>query len=857
MRCLLLVFVVWGCDDGGSGGGGDAMDAASDANQRVLGDAQREDAAMEPEGDAAMEPEDAAMEPEDGGPPPDAGEAVVVSNCAEACARYAACEALEGFGDESACLDACELASREGAPQEWFDCLEGACAEVRGCEVPEPNLLDCEVACQAVTDCEANLPVEDCAAACAEGPAVALCAESLIDGQCEGAAFTRCLGARLLPDCGALCSRAVECNIREEAECYADCFEDLDGADALAQERVSEHAMCVTMSGEDCFRVNQCIDPDASFGLGHTCQEACEGLQECDIVPPEGLADCLGQCEAERLADPEGYQWVIDCNVEYFVASMCDPGALQSCLTLEPVTRKPPCEALCEARTLCEQEEMPQAQCVEACNNALVDPAQAGLWRLQLPCGRVPDCEALTECLVAADPEPECAAWCGELDACELGSEDCQAECEANFLRGREATSRACVGEIEEEGEGRCAAVEACVPPPTPPCRDYCQRLLDCNQLGEMPDLEACVRSCDDDHHARPEDTSTRIGCVLSAPECDSPDPFNAPHAVSACVLNPAVGEAASLCLPYCRATAECAEPAEDVAECITACAEGFGDASALRFVAAAPCLLELGGAPTCAELSACIPEAVEVDCEARCGAVEDCRIPEEGCAEACGEAPDADVAGCVLEAEVRGLGCRRIAECVDFELGEVPPSCEAVCAKRAGCDEAVDDFLCLLDCPEAGVPIQAACAEVVDCDALDACLDLGAEPDEDCVEACGEAPCGVEDCAESCTGRAGAPNAPDGFIEGVGMCVGELEAACAAEDLAACLDVETVCERGCRLLSACNPGGLVGTPEECTMLMCPNGPIEAFWQGNIDCALMHFDDNACDEMAFFACLGF
>ena len=727
-----------------------------------------------------------------------------------------------------------------------------ACGDIATCVVPEPDPLACDAVCEAVEMCEAGDLLPDCVADCPDTLGIAACAEHIVGGVCDTEAFATCLGEQVNTECGTICARSAECNIAEQAACLEACFEAAQGDDPLAQRRLRQRSECVATASEDCFRVNQCVDDDAVRGRGNTCLEACEGLAECGIVAADMLRECLTQCEQSLEDDPDTQQFVIDCTVEFLVPGGCQPDGIMACLTLEPPVRPAPCVALCEARALCERDDgIAEAACVQQCQDARV--AGGGLWRLQLPCGRASTCDDFGACMDDADPEVGCDAHCGLLDGCMLAGEACAAECVASFGQGRARAHRECV---EAAGED-CEAMAVCDPGEPPPCEAYCDRLDECMLGADPPDPAACVAACDDDHFADPEATTTRVACVLGAPVCDPANPFQPEHAVSACLLDPGVGEPFSRgCLAWCSARLECGDGEGDVGACVRDCGDGLQGADALRFAQAQACLLEAEG---CAALTACIPDEVEVDCEAFCGAVDGCGLPAEDCAATCADAPDADAAGCVVDATSRRRGCEAIAACVGFEAPEVDPACTTVCEARATCDAEIDVFRCGLGCTPApdGLGIQAACAELAACDDLADCLQLDA-PDDACAEACaGVDACGVEvaECAEVCTGRDASGAAPDDYVAGAAACVDGLEDGCDADAANACFDLESECEAGCALLSHCNPLMLVGTPEECVALMCPDGQIVDLWALSIQCSLRVFGAGVCDEQAYLDCL--
>ncbi len=846
-RIALTMVALCACDDGGSD------DAPGDAAAR--GDSGRQ-LADGPPADFAADVAVADAAPDarvSDGPAPDA--AAGIGDCEAACARYGACERLDLFGDEAACVEACGRAARESAPAEWFACLEAVeCEAIETCELPRPVGLACDVVCAAVEACDAGGLLPECAAVCPESAGPARCAEHLVDGVCALDDFRRCLGREVHPECGPVCAQAAECNIFEEAVCLEACFGIAREGDPLARRRAEQRAECVASSANDCFRVNQCVDPNAVFGRGNTCLGACEGLAQCGVVAADMLRDCLDQCEQSLAEDPEGHQFVIDCTVEFLVPGGCEPDGFASCLELEPPTRPAPCVALCEARRLCEREGgVDEVACLEACQNARV-AGGGGLWGLQLPCGRETSCDTFGACLDRADPEAGCAAHCGRRDACMLEG-GCPEACARDFGRDRARAERDCVVEAGED----CAAMAECEGPEPPPCGAYCARLGECNLGAQPPDPAGCAARCDDDHFADADAALSRVACVLGAPVCDPANPFQPEHAVAACVLDPSVGEPFSrACLAWCTAHLPCALDDGDVAACVRDCGDGLEGADALRFAAAAECLLL---ADDCVALAACIPGEVPVDCAAHCAAVEGCGIGAEGCVAACADAPDADIAGCVLDATTRRRGCAAVAACVGFEAPAPGAACAELCAARASCEEEVDAFRCGLGCTPApeGVGIQAACAQVADCANLADCLELPGAPSEACVDACaGVEGCGADvgACGERCSGRDASGAAGADYVADAAACVEALADGCGADVAEACFELPDDCAVACALLSQCNPLGLVGTPQECVDLMCPDGQIVDLWALNLQCAHDVYGPGGCDEEAFLACLG-
>ena len=864
-----------GCDDDATSGGSDvALEAdAADAGNSD-GDTGGDE--LDASDDAGSDGQDVDVDP-DAESPPDVFIPFEIESCQDACDRYAACERLvEVFNDEGGCLTACGRASRNEPASEWLECLanEPHCADIHSCEVPPPVLLGCDEVCAAAETCEVDLPFDDCEADCearedSNRAAFRGCGETLFDGICNEDAFWVCVADRVYPDCGVLCESVDTCRIEDGGPCRDACIEAQLHGDPLERLRIRQRSECVRGTNNECFRVNQCVDPNAVTGLGHTCEEGCEVLTSCDLPVPIDEATCVGDCEDELTTNPQGHQFLIDCVVEFFGQQQCNIEAIMQCFNLEVPAVDPPCVTLCEAKDVCGLLE--GGGCVDACNAALIDPAGEATVRAEIPCGRLENCDELSACLETADPEVICRAHCDRLAACDdpAAGDTCLASCLADFGRTRIADWRDCT----EGAADDCEALLECAPAEPPPCDAHCARLDECGLLAQdaqgNPDLIGCLRQCDDDHYADPAGVIDRVACVLTAAECDSEDPFAPVHSVNRCLLAPDDVPAQTDCLNFCRATTICdpeapdgAEPGAELSACALECGAGFGGARALELAAASDCLVEAGGEADCDTLIACLPDEVEVDCEARCDAPAECGIDEVGCVEACEQEPHLDVAGCVLAAAQRGRGCAAIAQCVGFIPPEPSPACDAICVAQTTCGLEDDAFRCRLECTPApdGLDIRAACAEFSPCEGLGACLDLPAEPNPDC-----EGPCGTlascdgaietAECEILCSGRTAAPVSPAEYAADAAACVEAVAAdACDPEAALACFDVPTQCEAACQLVTDCGAGLGIGDAAACAMLFCPDGITAAGFEQVVDCALTHLGGGQCDNEAHNAC---
>ncbi|MCA9545205.1 MAG: hypothetical protein KC613_12465, partial [Myxococcales bacterium] len=203
--------------------------------------------------------------------------------------------------------------------------------------------------------------------------------------------------------------------------------------------------------------------------------------------------------------------------------------------------------------------------------------------------------------------------------------------------------------------------------------------------------------------------------------------------------------------------------------------------------------------------------------CPAFCGAQTDCRIPAADCEDACNDAPDADVAGCVADALRVGTACGGVAACVDHRPEAAGEDCTALCDARRRCEADLDPYLCRLDCTPTPprVPVQRACADVAVCAELPGCLALDANANPACEAPCqGAVECGafpdLASCMAVCTGREAAPRTPEGWAAQIPACIeaafdgmGVCDAAAARE----CFEVP-LCENVDRVIVLPGNGG-------------------------------------------------
>ena len=817
---LLAAALFWfGCDDGETSSESVEMPPA----ERVIKDAAPPDAALT---DAALP--DAAVSDAAISMGPDAAPPMGIQTCSQACGRYADCLATDIFETDQACLDACRRGSREAIPEAWFACLDTvSCDDIQNCPVPDPVPLDCAQVCGAVESCGlGSAYAEHCEALC-EMAGFLECGEALVDEACEAQAFETCVITDVLPACGAYCAAALECNLIPPEDCAGQCVARQLSDDPLTRARSASAAICVG-GATQCLQTQRCVFPDAPSGRGRTCIQACTGLQACEF-PPD-LDTCIADCDAELAFDPVGHQFFVDCIVDFVAPAECAPEALEACAVLvDPAQGPGPCDLLCEGLTLC--TDSPPANCAATCAGALIDPATAGAWRRQAPCGRLDNCADFEACLAAGGPDAICNAVCDGLAACGLGGDACADDCGEGFDSPRVLAIRACV-----DASDGCPALTECLPGPPLPCAAYCDRLDAC-QLGAGLD---CVVQCEALSLQTPEQGADTVGCVLTAPICQGANPFEPVHAVDQCTFNPLINPDARACLNRCRFAAECVGGG-DVAACAQACGAGLQGEAALRFAAERDCWAA-PAAPTCAELAECPVDEVVVDCAGFCATVTGCGIPAEACLERCADAPDLDAVACVL-----GAGdCTDTAVCVDFEIPDPSPACATFCAARSACDPTIDALRCALDCaPDDLLAARAACAQVTACASVDVCLALDGAPNPECEEAC--AACDIE-CVRTCTGRLASPRADEAILAEAPACLAEN--ACNA---AACFPVPTACTDACDLLADCAIP-LAEDPIACVAANCPNGAPTDLFRGAIECAERHLRVG-CNEESYLPCL--
>lgn len=893
MRCwlfaVLAALTLLACDDGSS----DERDATPrpdaaadgmvDTDRGPADDGGPDDRGVDPD----ARPDDVGVDPDmrrrDADPPP-----TPVEDCEDACDRYAACERLDIFGDYDNCIDTCGRASRQGPPANWFDCLEQEtnCGLLQLCRVPEPPPLTCAEVCAGLDGCGVELPFPDCEAECEAQNAVdpdeapfSRCGEA-VTGVCDVDGWWQCAGAEVYNTCQRRCDSSIACNLVRPDGCLQACIGERFADDPLARRRGEQRTQCVNIAGNDCPRIDACLNPQAApvvpgrdvfcgvfdgcfFEFGIPCEEAYAIDQE-----QPGFVSCVwDQIRNGCPFDP------------FIVFDTCFQGG-------GPVG--PGCLELCEARDLC--GDLPAGQnrqgCLTECNDALVFGSEDARQRQQalFPCGIAQDCEALAECLGDNSPVAACEAHCATLAGCGLGAADCVATCNADFFRARAIGYRDCVSTAGDD----CGAVAACSPGEPIGCVELCGRFEGCGERDPN-----CLSRCDDESYSDPAAATARLACALGAPLCDGSG-----DGVFAC--REGAANAGAACVGWCRAQTGCdADDVSGLVDCLVSCGEGLRGVEGERFAAAKGCLERADVNGACGPLAACIPAAGALDCAGWCGPLD-----------ACGEAP-ADCGGvCADDALARfrqaqqgecldaaGGRCAAVEACIagpEVAPGPIDPA--AFCGQYRACgledflpcdfiidgglglgDDIVACFAASLNpcpndpievfnrCLEGGVgrsPNLGACREL--CEVRARCADLDGAI-RDCTAACvveveqrpdeleaALLPCGAAlTCGEyaACFAANDPANACTGFCAGLAACglaADDCEARCGA-DFFRDRQVawrQCVVEAGdaCGAVAACDPGVAWGCGAQCDRLRAcglAGANCEA------DCDDAHFADAA------------
>ncbi len=799
------------------------------------------DAGPDPEPDGGApdggDPDTAVDAAVDMTPAPDEGTPLTIETCEDACDRYAACDRLaDEFGDYDACLRDCGRISRDGRPDEWFDCVEfETCNFLRLCPIPDIEPLGCEEACGLVDACEVDLNLPDCVAVCEEnGETFRPCAERLFGGQCDNEGFASCVVEQVFPQCNELCDAGVTCNLVRPDACIADCLDDRLSGDPLGALRSTQLASCVRFSANsdpiDCAAADRCFFPPEPGNVRADPVRFCELYEECNLgifFTCQDTIDDLGDQLACGLAILEN-----GCPFDEFdLIDTCLFGA-------GPDPRAEPCGRLCEAQDVCGvlPEGQNRIECTQGCvGGGGADPDEQERADASLGCGSTDRCPDLLECIAGSGPAVECAAFCAGLDGCGLADADCAAACEADWPRDRHAAWRTCVAETADD----CAAMADCQPSPPPPCEAYCGRLGpdDCF----LEEGAGCVGRCDDAHFADGQSALIEVACVLTAPVCfggEAPPGGGLPHDVNTCLRGAGHGVE---CLGFCRATTECQGDAEGLAPCLEACGAGLVGDDGLRYLAARDCLSGLPADAACADVEACVPDVADADCAALCDRADGCGLELAECPARCVEDPLARLRA--LRGEVcitPESDCGEVSACIlpplfdpDAEdLGPPLIDLAAFCVAFDGCENAEFNFG---DCEflyedllrggaeaiACGVEALAICSPFLD-EVFDCFGGGGPEPSpivEPCAVLCeAQRFCDPDAPAQQACERACADRVVAGDRDALLRVVPEMQcgSAWSCPELQACLDASTpaaICAEHCAARDAC---GLINDPIDC-----------------------------------------
>ena len=772
----------------------------------------------------------------------------VVDSCASACERIMECGRQDLFANTEACVSACDRVSEDTVPQNWFDCLglEG-CGLLQLCRLPDPRPMTCDEICTELDACGEN-PGFDCEAVCEANNAdneFSACGEALYGGVCGVDEFWSCLGGSIFPECVQRCEVGVECNVLRAAGCLQSCIGDVSSEDPLRALRTRQSNQCLRLAGDDCRRIDQCVNPQEQMVINPPTQEEfCNAWNACfeDFFPCEFLWEEIPQEEGTTIC------------VMQQLANGCppDPGFIfENCFDGEPGPRGPGCNELCEARFTCGDLDagVEQFDCVRECNQVLEDERDDEVQRLRalFPCGLSDSCESLDSCLELNDPVSSCQGYCARLDECGLAGENCVDTCDAQFFRSRNTAHRACIAEAAD-----CDAMVACDNPAPLDCPRICARVEACGI-----DRDECLADCDDDLFEDPTNTLVAAACIIGSPTCRGPAP-----SVNSCRQDASPGLA---CARYCTAVNDCANDRPGaMTDCFFACGDGFVGAEAVRFAASEQCLIEVDNDMACEVLQDCIPDPVDPDCEGWCDALASCDEDPENCGATCEDDVLSQVRSFQQADCLSGqLQCAEIGECIgDGGVIEAPEvSLAAFCQIWNGCgfqmfgpcEEFYDDRMpeemkeCLINqmsaCPndpflafeqcDRGIgdggsrDVLAACAELCEADALCA---AGGEDQS------------IRECTAECYQTMGA-----GAEEEQRRLSGFLNCrhALSCEDLAACRSVnspEEACGNFCASLAGC------GLPADECAAACDSGFYRLRNEAHRRCVLDAGDD--CVAMA-------
>jgi hypothetical protein len=516
-------------------------------------------------------------------------------DCTGACEARAVCGLLPEGQDAMGCAQACfmQVADDPVAALEFARELEcplfaQSCDELVACQTERAPATRCARACATAVGCGTEVDAPTCEAACIEEFLGFLWQRWIT---CEGAA--------------ADCAAAVQCS-----------HEPLVGCDSMCAKRLQ----CgLELDYEQCFLrcgVNAAQDP-----MNTRIRIACNvTAEECGLP---------GQGGPMRLDEPAGPAPVPQGVIDH---SDGPTPTVWDC-ELSPYSHGMPCAAACLGTTLCAgQDDQAFLDCATDCHAVPVD--DTGLARLAaqgcfFEAGQRfgATCDAFAGC--AVEPaDLDCAAYCGRLDACGVGSVDCARTC-ADLTPGRlrALRSAACVADAAE-----CADVLVCLSGDTEPpgvgMDEFCPVWEQCDaEWGFRMSCEQLAES-----FGGPAVGEAVVQCVWEAIR------DGCPAAVDPRLQHCFGGDVANVnldgrCLAVCAAEHLCA-PADDPTRgaCLAACGTlPFQPADEVARVSAYyPC----AAANTCEEFNACLAvSSPDAQCATHCGALSVCGLAEDAAA--------------------------------------------------------------------------------------------------------------------------------------------------------------------------------------------------------------------------------
>ncbi|MEE2755395.1 MAG: hypothetical protein VYA30_01985 [Myxococcota bacterium] len=601
---------------------------------------------------------------------------ISVETCADACLRYSACGRTDLYVDEGTCLAACERSAQSRSLDNWFECVATEnCNLLQICRLPAPTPLSCAQTCGAVDEC-GGIQGFDCLSICGgleESADFNGCGELLFGGACNTAGFKSCLGDTVFPGCETRCERGVECNVLRADGCFYDCIDQLTADDPLRAHRGNQTNLCISISNDDCRRIDQCVNPTQVQTARFNERDFCVAWNQClaQVIPCEfALDEFVGDGPIDE--DP-----IANCIYTEIRNNGCGDGedVLFQCLEGPMQQRGPGCNELCEARDICGvlPEGEGRLDCVRDCNSVRVNGSADDAARLAnlFPCGLASSCEELNQCLFENSPESACADHCMRLEACGPVAVDCIEQCDARFNRDRAIAYRACV----RDAEG-CDAIAECARPVELDCERVCERGSACE-----PDLGQCVADCDDGLYADFSSTLEVIACSVSAAVCSGGG-----HSWAGCRLDSSPGRD---CARHCLALNQCGDSGPGaLTDCLLACGDGWVGADAIRLAASRSCLSSLPQNAMCQELADCVPADLNADCENWCGELDQCDRAPAQCAASCPVDPLAQIRTFEqLDCFEDALDCNGLEQCIgDLQpvIGEITE--ERICQIWRGC---------------------------------------------------------------------------------------------------------------------------------------------------------------------------